>query len=73
MFYRQQPRSLRLGIGLEAQVLMSNSGADAYWIARGRAAEASSEQMAKDWRGVARAIARETGKRPGSLLAAIFH
>jgi hypothetical protein len=72
MFYRERPRGLRLGIDLEAQTLMSSSGAEAYWIARSRAEEASSAEMTEDWSGVADAIARKTGKRVGSVLAAIF-
>jgi hypothetical protein len=63
--YRQRPQGLRLGIDLEAEALMSTSGGEAYWIARHRAEEASSEEMAKDWSGVANAIARKGGKRPG--------
>ena len=72
MLYRQRPQGLRLGIDLEAEALMSTSGGEAYWIACRRAEEASSEEMAKDWSGVANAIARREGKRPGSILAAIF-
>ena len=72
MLYRQRPQGLRLGIDLEAEALMSTSDGEAYWIARRRAEEASSEEMAKDWSGVANAIARKAGKRPGSILAAIF-
>jgi hypothetical protein len=72
MLYRQRPQGLRLGIDLEAEALISNSGVDAYWLARRRAEEASSEDMAKDWSGVATAIARKTGQRP-SLLGAMFH
>jgi hypothetical protein len=73
MFYRQRPQGLRLGIDLEAEALMSNSGEEAYRIASRRAEEASSDEMAKDWIGVAGAIARKAGKRPGSsILAAIF-
>ncbi len=70
MFYRERPRGLRLGIDLEAEALLSSSGAEAYLIARRRAEEASSEEMTEDWSGVADAIARRTGKR--SVLAAIF-
>jgi hypothetical protein len=33
MLYRQRPQILRLGIGLEAETLISNSGVDAYRIA----------------------------------------
>jgi hypothetical protein len=72
MFHRQRPRGLRLGIELEAETLLSSSGAEAYWIARRRAEEASSEELTEDWRGVADAIARKTGRRLGSVLAAIF-
>jgi hypothetical protein len=72
MFYRQRPRGLRLGIDFEAETLLSSSGAEGYWIARRRAEEATSEEMTQDWSGVADAIARKTGKRPGSVLAAIF-
>ena len=56
MLYRQRPQGLRLGIDLEAEALMSNSGGNAYWIACRRAEEASSEEIAKDWSGVANAI-----------------
>jgi len=72
MLYRQRPHELRLGVDLEAEALISNSGADAYWVACRRAEEASSEDMAKDWSSVAAAIARKTGKRP-SLLAAMLN
>jgi hypothetical protein len=65
-------RGLRLGIALEAETLLSSSGAEAYWIARRRAEEASSEEMMEDWSGVADAIARKTGKRLWSVIAATF-
>jgi hypothetical protein len=52
--------------------LLSSSGAEAYWIARRRAEEASSEEMTVDWSGVADAIARKTGKRLWSVIAATF-
>jgi hypothetical protein len=45
---------------------------DAYWVACRRAEEASSEDMAKGWNGVAAAIARKTGQRP-SFFASMFH
>jgi hypothetical protein len=38
-------RGLRLGIDLEAEALISNSGVDAYRIARRRAEESSSQQI----------------------------
>jgi hypothetical protein len=67
MFYRQRPQGLRLGIELEADILISNSGADAYRVARDRADESSSQEMAKDWSRVAVAIERKTRKRPTAL------
>jgi hypothetical protein len=69
MWYRRSPQGLRLGIDLEADTLISHSGADAYRIARRRADESSSQQMAKDWSRVAFAIARKTRKRPAVLAA----
>jgi hypothetical protein len=68
---RRRPEGLRLGIDLEAECLISSSGINAYRIARRRAEESSSQQMAKDWIRVAVAIARKTSKRP-TLLAAMF-
>jgi len=68
MLYRERPRRLRLEIELEANALMLNSGAEAYSVACQRAREASSDEMANDWSGVAAAISRRTEKRP-SLLA----
>ncbi len=62
---------LRLGIDREAKTLISNSGVDAYRIARRRACESSSQQMAKDWSRVAVAIARKT-RKPPTMLAAMF-
>lgn len=67
MFYQRRPEGLRLGIHVEAEALISNSGVDAYRIARRRADESSSQQIAKDWSRVAAAIARKTGKRPAAL------
>jgi hypothetical protein len=69
MLYRRRLEGLRLGIDLEAETLISNSGVDAYRIARRRADESSSQQMARDWSRVALAIARKTSKRPGALAA----
>jgi hypothetical protein len=71
MLYRQRPQGLRLGIDLEAETLIFNSGMDAYRIARRRAGESSSQQLAKDWSRVAVAISRKTRKRP-TVLAAMF-
>jgi hypothetical protein len=71
MLYRQRPQGLGLGIDLEAETLISKSGVDAYRIARRRADESSSHQMAKDWSRVAVAIARKTRRR-SAVLAAVF-
>ena len=71
MLYRRNPQELRLGIELEAEWLISSSGVDAYRIARRRADESSSQQMARDWSKVAVAIAHKTTQRP-AVLAAIF-
>jgi hypothetical protein len=62
---------LRLGIDLEAETLISNSGMDAYRIACSRADEASCRQMAEDWSKVAVAITRKTRRRP-AVLATMF-
>ena len=70
LLYRRRPEGLRLGIDLEAETLISNnSGVDAYRIARRRAEESSSHQMAKDWSRVAVAIGRKTRRRPAMLAA----
>jgi hypothetical protein len=71
MLHRERLR-LGLEIELEANALIINSGAKAYSVARQRAEEASSDEMANDWNGVAAAISRRTGKRR-SLLAYMFH
>ena len=70
MLYRQRSHGLRLGVDLEAATLFFNFGADAYWLARQRAEEASDDDLAKDWNRVAAAIAR---KSKPSLLSAMFH
>ncbi len=72
MLYRQRPRGLRLEVDREAEALVSILGGEAYGVARQRAEEASSEDMAKEWTVVAATIARKTGGRQ-SLLAAMFH
>ena len=71
MLHREHLR-LSLEIELAANVLITNSGAEAYSVARQRAEEASSDEMANDWNGVAAAISRRTAKRP-SLFAYRFH
>jgi hypothetical protein len=72
MLHQERLRGLRLQIDQEANALISNSGANAYWIACQRAQEASSDEIAYDWSGVAALIGRMTKKRP-SLLARVFH
>jgi len=72
ILHRQhRPQGLRLGIAVEADALICNLGSEAYSIAVRRAEEASSDEMARDWSGVAVAIARKTQRR--SLLSAMFH
>ena len=72
MSNRHRPQGLQLGIDREVEALMSSMGGEGYWVARQRAEEASSEDMAKGWSVVAAAIARKTGRRQ-SLLATMFH
>ena len=71
MSNHEQPR-LRLEIDHEADALMFYAGAEAYSVACQRAEEASSDEMAKAWSGVAATIGRKTAKRP-SLLAYLLH
>ena len=71
MLQRERPRKVRLGIELEADALLSVSGAQAYSIALKRAEEASSDEMARDWSVVAATVARRSGVR-SSLLDALF-
>jgi hypothetical protein len=71
MLKRERPRGVRLGIEIEADALLSNSGTQAYSIALKRAEEASSEEMVRDWSVVAATVARKSGVR-SSLLDALF-
>jgi hypothetical protein len=71
MLQRERPQRVRLGIELEADALLSISGAQAYSIAVKRAEEASSEEMARDWSVVAATVARKSGVG-SSLLDALF-
>jgi hypothetical protein len=71
MLQREWPQRVRLGIELEADALLSTSGAQAYSIALKRAEEASSDEMARDWSVVAATVARKSGVR-SSLLDALF-
>jgi hypothetical protein len=61
MLHRGRLR-LSLEIELEANALIMNNGAKAYSVARQRAEEASSDEMANDWNGIAAAISRRTRK-----------
>jgi hypothetical protein len=61
MLHRDRLR-LSLEIELEANALVINNGAKAYSVARQRAEEASSDEMANDWNGIAAAIGRRTRK-----------
>ncbi len=69
MSNRQHSQGLRIRIALEADALISNAGAKAYWVARRRAEEASSDEMARGWSGVAAVIARRAGRRPATFLS----
>ena len=71
MLQRERPRTVRLGIELEADALLSSSGTQAYSIAIKRAQEASSDEIARDWTVVAATVARKSGVRP-SLLDALL-
>ena len=71
MLQRERQRGVRLGIELEADALLSTSGAQAYSIALKRAEEASSDEMVRDWSVVAETVARKSGVR-SSLLDALF-
>jgi hypothetical protein len=62
----------RLEVDHEASALISLWGSAAHSVAVQRAEEASSEELANDWDGVARAIVRRSGNRP-SLLSHFFH
>jgi hypothetical protein len=53
---------LSLEIELEANALIINSGASAYSVARQRAEEAGSDEIANAWNGVAAAISRRSWK-----------
>ena len=70
MLQRERPRKVRLGIELEADALLSISGAQAYSIALKRAEEASSDEMARGWSVVAATVARKSGVRSSLLDAA---
>jgi hypothetical protein len=71
MHRQQRPQAVRLGIDVEADALISLSGPQAYSVALMRAEEASSDEMARDWSGVAVAIARKTQRR--SRFSSMFH
>ncbi len=71
MSYYEHPR-LRLAIEHEADALISSLGAEAYLVACRRAEEASGDEMAQGWSGVATAIGRRKAKR-GPLLSYLLH
>jgi hypothetical protein len=71
MLQGQRSRKVRLEIELEADALLSISGAKAYSIALKRSEEASSHVIARDWIVVAAAVARKSGAR-SSLLDALL-
>lgn len=71
MSYHEHPR-LRFEIDREAEALMLNLGAEAYSAARQRAEEASSDEMARGWSGVAATIGRRMRKRR-PVLAYLLH
>ena len=72
MSHHAHQRALRLEINREANALMNTVGPQAYWVARRRAEEASSDEMAKGWSGVAAAIERRAAKH-ASLLSYLLH
>jgi len=61
MLHRERLQ-LSLEIELEANALIISSGAKAYSVARQRAEEASSDEIANEWNGVAVAVSRRTWK-----------
>jgi hypothetical protein len=72
MSHHAHRRALRLEFDREASALMNSVGAQAYWVARRRAVEASSDEMAADWTGVAALIEQRTAKH-SSLLSYFLH
>lgn len=72
MSYHEHPGALRLEIDHEADALIFYAGAEAYSMARQRAEESSSDEMAKAWTGVAAAIGRRAAKRR-PLLSYLLH
>ena len=64
---------LRPEISFEAKSLIANRGADAYRVALHYAEEASSDEIARNWRQVAETIARSSVRGAESLLAAVSH
>jgi hypothetical protein len=72
MSHQKRSPGLRLEVDHEASALISIWGSAAHSIALQRAEEASSEELANDWDGVASAIVHKSGARP-SLLSHLFH
>ncbi len=73
MTHRQHHRPLQLSIATEAEALVTAFGAEALRTAQRRALEASSDQMAKDWTGVAAAIASRRRMRLASIVPNLLH
>jgi hypothetical protein len=72
MSHHAHQRALRITVDREANALIATLGPQAYWAARRRAEEASSDEMAKRWTGVAAVIERRTTKR-STLLSYLLH
>ncbi len=72
MSHHAHRQALRLEIDREANALIAALGPQAYWAARRRAEEASSDEMARGWSGVAALIERRTTKR-STLLSYLLH
>jgi len=72
MSHHAHQRALRIEVDREANALIAALGPQAYWAARRRAEEASSDEMAKGWSGVAALIERRTTKR-STLLSYLLH
>ena len=58
---RQRARTERIEV--EAETMIGNFGVDAYFEARRREHEASSDAIAKDWSQIALAVGEQTRRR----------
>ena len=70
MMRTQHPRGVRLGVKYEAKALVASLGSAAFSVARLRAEEASSADMARDWGEVARLVARNAARHGESAATA---